>query len=84
MKTSQDKEFCASIPTDLSITFDCICYGLLIAKLKVHSFDKKTLKLIYDYLNGRSREIKVGSFFSSELDISFGFPQWIHTWSLVI
>ena len=36
---------------------------------------KKTLKIIYDYLNGRSQKIKVGSSFSSELDISCGVPQ---------
>ena len=36
---------------------------------------KKTLKIIYDYLNGRSQKIKVASSFSSELDISYGVPQ---------
>ena len=33
------------------------------------------LQLIYDYLNGRSQKIKLGSSFSSELDISYGVPQ---------
>ena len=37
---------------------------------------KKALKLIYDYLNGRSQKIKVGCYsFNSELDISYGVPQ---------
>ena len=72
MKTSRDnKQFCAAILTNLSMVFDCICYDLLIA----YGFDKKALKLIYDYLNGRSLKIKVSSSFSSELDISFGVPQ---------
>ena len=32
MKASRDnKQFCAAILTDLSKTFDCICYDLLIA-----------------------------------------------------
>ena len=36
---------------------------------------KKALKLIYDYFNGRSQKIKVGSSFSIELDFSYGVPQ---------
>ena len=41
----------------------------------MHGFDRKALKPIYDYLNGRSQKIKVGSSFSSELDISYCVPQ---------
>ena len=52
-----------------------ICYKLLIAKLHVHCFDKKVLKIIYDYLNGRFQKIAVGSSFNRELDISYGVPQ---------
>ena len=48
---------------------------MLIAKLNAYGFDEKALKLIYDYLNSRSQKIKVGSSFSSELDISCGVPQ---------
>ena len=76
MKASRDnKQFCAAILTDLSKAFDCICYDLLIAKLNAYGFNKETLKLIYDYLNGRSQKIKVGYSFSSELDICYGVPQ---------
>ena len=48
---------------------------MLVAKLNTYDFDKKALKLIYGYLNGRSHKIKVGSSFSSKLDISYGAPQ---------
>ena len=76
MKASRDnKQFCAAILTDLSKAFDCVCYDLLIAKLNAYGFNKNALKLIYDFLNGRSQKIKVGSSFSSELDISYGVPQ---------
>ena len=76
MKASRDnKQFCAAILADLSKAFDCICYDLLTAKLNTYGFDKKSLNLIYDYLNGRSQKIRVGSSFSSELDISYGVPQ---------
>ena len=75
MKTSRDnKQLCATILTDLSKAFDCICYDLLITKLNAYGFDKKTLELIYDYLNGRSQKVKVGCSFSSKLDISYGVP----------
>ena len=76
MKASRDnKQFYAAILTDLSKSFDRICYDLLIAKLNVYGFHKKALKLIYDYLNGRSQKIKVGGSFSSELYIPYGIPQ---------
>ena len=75
IKTSRDnKQFCAAILTDLSEAFHCICYDLLIAKLNAYGFDKKALKLIYDYLDGRSQKIKVSSSFSRELYISYGVP----------
>ena len=49
VKTSTDnKQFCVAILTDLSKAFDCICY-LLIAKLSAYGF-------IYDYLNGNSQK----------------------------
>ena len=58
-----------------SKAFNCICYNLLIAKLNAYDFVKKALKLIYDYVNGRSQKVKVSSSFSSDLDISHGVPQ---------
>ena len=55
----------------------CIFHNMLIAKLNAYHFDNKALKLIYDYLNDRPQKIKVDFSFSSELDISYGFPQGI-------
>lgn len=60
---------------DLSKVLDCTCYDLLIAKLNTYDLNKKALKLIYDYLNGRPQKIKVGSSFINELHISYGVPQ---------
>ena len=76
MEASRDnKQFSAAILTDLSKGFDCICYDLLIAKLNAYRFDKRALKRIHDYFNGRSQKIKVVFSFSSELDVSYGLPQ---------
>ena len=49
-----NKEFCAAILTNLSKAFYRICHDFLIAKLGAYRFDQNALKLIYDYLNGRS------------------------------
>ena len=48
---------------------------LFVTKLNAYAFDRKALKLIYDYVNGRSQKIRVCYSFSSELDISYGVPQ---------
>ena len=57
MKTARDnKEFWAIFLTDLLKAVDCICHNLLIAKLNAYAFDRNALKLICDYLSGRSQK----------------------------
>ena len=76
MKITRDRKgFCAAVLTDLSKAFDCICHYLLIAKLNAYGLDRNALKLVYDYLRNRSEKTKVGSSFSTYLDIVFGVPQ---------
>ena len=76
MKTARDnKQFCATILTDLSKAFDCICHYLLIAKLNAYGVDRNALKLVYDYLSDRSQKTKVGFSFSDYLGIIYGVPQ---------
>ena len=48
-----------ALVTDLSKTFDCLHNGLLIAKLDVYGFDKKSAKLIEQYLSNRKQMVKV-------------------------
>ena len=69
------KGFCAAVFTDLSKAFECICHDLLIAKLNAYGLEQNALKLAYDYLSNRSQKTKVGSSFSTYLDIVYGVPQ---------
>ena len=64
-----------SVLTNLSKSFDCICHNLLIAKLNAYGFDGNALKLIEDYPSDRSQKTKVGSPFSTYLDIIYSGPQ---------
>ena len=76
MKITRDRKgFCAAIPTDLSKAFHCICHDLLIVKLNAYGLEQNALKLLYDYLSNRSQKTKVGSLFSTYLDIVYGVPQ---------
>ena len=54
IKLSHDnKQFSATIVTDLSKAFDYIPYDLFIAKLNAYGFDQEALKLIHNYLCDR-------------------------------
>ena len=67
--------FCEAVLTDLSKTFDCICHDLLIVKLNAYGLEQSALKLVYDYFSNRSQKTKIGSSFSTYLDIVYGVPQ---------
>ena len=60
---------------DLSKAYDCLPYDLLIAKLAAYGFDNSVLALITDYLTNHLQRIKIGSNFSSYLEIFRGVPQ---------
>ena len=76
MKEVRDKnKVCAAVLTDLSKAFDCLKHDLLIEKLHAFSFDCKSLRVMYAYLNNRVQVTKVGSYYSEILDIIFGVPQ---------
>ena len=61
--------------TDLSKAFYFLKYDLLIAKLHVFGFNKKSLRVTYAYLSNRFQPTKIDSFYSEILDIIFGLPQ---------
>ena len=60
---------------DLSKAYDCLPHDLLIAKLAAYGFEDSPTSLISDYLSKRYQRVKIGSVFSSYLDILRGVPQ---------
>ena len=75
-KTSSDKKgFAGAVLMDLSKAFDCLNHNLLIAKLFAYGFDRKSLYLIWDYLNNRWQRVKIDSSFSTWYELTVGVPQ---------
>ena len=64
-----------TILMDLSKAYDCLPHDLLIAKLAAYGFEDSTTSLISDYLSKRYQQVKIGSVFSSYLEILRGVPQ---------
>ena len=63
---------------DLSKAYDCLPYDLRLAKLSAYGFDESAITLIANYLSNRSnryQHVKIGSTFSSYLEILRGVPQ---------
>ena len=61
--------------TDLSKAFDCLSHELLISKLDAYGLDRKSLKLVNNYLSNRKQRVKVNESYSSWDKILFGVPQ---------
>ena len=70
-----NKELVGTILCDLSKAFDTLPHDLIIAKLDAYGFGPNSLKLIYDYLSDRKQRCKIGSSYSSWLDICIGVLQ---------
>ena len=60
---------------DLSKSYDCLSHDLLLAKLLAYGFDESAIKLIANYLSNRYQRVKIGSTFSSYLEILRAIPQ---------
>ena len=60
---------------DLSKAYDCLPHDLLLAKFSAYGFDESAITLIANYLSNRYQRVKIGSTFSSYLEILRGVPQ---------
>ena len=67
--------FGIALLTDLSKVFDCIRYGLLIAKLAAYEFDSHSLSFVFSYLNERKQRTKIHNSYSPYDHIAYGVPQ---------
>lgn len=75
-RQSLDKgDIVGTILCDLSKAFDTLPHELIIAKLAAYGLDHDALNLISNYLLNRMQRCKVGSTFSSWVDILVGVPQ---------
>ena len=59
---------------DLSKAYDCRPYDLLLAKLLVCGFDVSAIALIANYLSNRYQNVKIGSTFTSCVEILRAVP----------
>lgn len=66
---------CLTIFLDLKKAFDTVSIPILIQKLEHIGIRGTPLKLLSDYLQGRTQRVKIGDYCSSDSDITFGVPQ---------
>ena len=58
-KSVVDKaKYFGALLTDLSKTFDCISYELILAKLYAYGFSLRALRLIHSYLTNRKQKTR--------------------------
>ena len=74
-KAVDDNKAFGALLTDLSKAFDCICHGLLVAKLHAYELSLLALKMIQDYLLNQKQRTKVGSVYSTWDNIISGVAQ---------
>ena len=74
-KTLDEGSETRAILTDLSKAFDCIDHNLLLAKLNVYGFEKRSINFIYSYLTKRKQKTKVDSEVSSWEILFSGVPK---------
>ena len=63
-----------TLVTDLSKSFDCLPYELLIAKLHAYRVYTLSLKELHSYLTKRKQRVKLNGTYSLWSEISFGVP----------
>ena len=64
-----------AILMDLSKAFDCLPHDLLVAKLHAYGMGSKSLTLLHGYLSNRRHRVRIGTCFSSYLNLDLGVPQ---------
>jgi hypothetical protein len=66
---------CLAIYLDLKKAFDTVSLSTLTQKMELAGIRGLPLKLLSDYLQGRTQKVKIGDFISKERGITYGVPQ---------
>ena len=74
-KTLDKSAVIGTVLMNLSKAYDCLLHDLLITKLSAYGFEDSATSLISDYLSKRYQRVKIGSVFSSYLEILRSVPQ---------
>jgi len=70
-----NREAVAVLAIDLSKTFDSVCHGLLLAKLRAYGFTDQALELKRNYLQDRRQRVKLDGIYSDWKPVKVGVPQ---------
>ena len=67
--------FVETVVMDLNKAHHCLPHDVLLEKLSAYSFHESAIILIGNYLSNRYQLVKIGSTFSSDLEVLRGVPQ---------
>ena len=67
--------FIGEILIDFSKAYDCLPHDLIITKFEAYGLSNISLKLLFDYLEGRKQRMKIGFSCSFWFDVKKGIPQ---------
>lgn len=66
---------CIAVFLDIKKAFDTVSVPILIKRLEDIGIRGVALSLFSDYLNGRTQQVKIGQYISSESSVAYGVPQ---------
>lgn len=66
---------CVALFLDLAKAFDTVSIPILISKVESLGVRSTQLSLLQSYLTNRTQCVKIGSYTSSDMNITFGVPQ---------
>ena len=70
--------FVETVVMDLNKAHHCLPHDVLLEKLSAYGFHESAIILIGNYLSNRYQLVKIGSTFSSDLEVLRGVPQGSH------
>ncbi len=70
-----DKKYAGTVLMDLSKAFDCVPYGLLIAKMHAYDLSTNACEFMSSYLSDRYQRVKISNVKGSWMPLQKGIPQ---------